>query len=123
MGRNLTVTLDLRQWKKGFSKLSSGIDKNSKTALKKIANEVLRLSTMEVPHDTGALETSGHTESGSSEFERLVGYNKVYAARLHENPQYSFQGGRKGKYLEDPIKHNLKAFREIYKQIIGGFLK
>lgn len=121
MGGNLNITLDLTPWRKGFTRLSKGIDDNSKKAVKKIANEVLRLSQFEVPHDTGALQNSGHTES-SGEFEESVGYNKVYAARLHEHPEYSFQGGRKGKYLEDPIKHNLRAFKEIYKQIVGGFL-
>jgi len=123
MGRNLVIELDLSGLTDGVAKLRKGVDQKSKDAIRDIANEVLRLSSREVPHDTGALQNSGHTEAGSSEFERQVGYNKVYAARLHEHPEYSFQGGRKGKYLEDPIKHNLNTFRSIYKEFVGGFLK
>lgn len=77
-----------------------------------VAEEVLRLSQFEVPHDTGALQNSGHTEYGN-DLTAVVGYNKVYAARLHEHPEYRFQKGRKGKYLEDPIKNNLKVFRDF----------
>ena len=123
MGRNLVIELDLSGLTDGVKRLKKGVDQKSKEAIRDIANEVLRLSSKEVPHDTGALQNSGHTAAGDNEFERQVGYNKVYAARLHENPQYNFQKGRKGKYLEDPIKHNLKIFRDIYKQFVGGFLK
>jgi len=42
-----------------------------------------------------------------------VGYHTPYATRLHENPQYNFQRGRKGKYLEDPIKKNLTRIGEM----------
>ena len=76
-----------------------------------ISEEVLRLSQFEVPHDTGALQNSGHVEYGN-DLTSVVGYNKVYAARLHEHPEYRFQKGRKGKYLEDPIKNNLIIFRK-----------
>lgn len=73
-----------------------------------VANEILRLSTFEVPHDTGALQTSGGVEA-QPDHSQIVGYNKVYAARLHEHPKYHFQKGRKGKYLEDPIKNNYRV--------------
>jgi hypothetical protein len=87
-------------------------------AVNEIADEVLRLSQREVPHDKGLLQNSGHVEP--QEDEAIVGYNKVYAARLHEHPEYRFQKGRKGKYLEDPIKHNLNVFIEYYNKIMSG---
>ncbi len=34
----------------------------------------------------------------------FVSYNTPYARRLHEHPEYRFNEGRKGKYLEDPFK-------------------
>ena len=90
-----------------------------------VAEEILRLSNFEVPHDTGQLQTSGHVEPGQDwrEGEKIVGYNKVYAARLHENPQYRFQKGRKGKYLEDPIKRNLHVFIDYIKNVIDKGLR
>ena len=69
----------------------------------------MRLSQEEVPHDTGMLQTSGAVDDGFDKNERIVGYHEPYAARLHEHPEYRFQKGRKGKYLEDPIKNNEKA--------------
>jgi hypothetical protein len=73
--------------------------------------EVLRLSQREVPHDKGELQNSGHVAQDGED--AIVGYNKVYAARLHEHPEYRFQKGRKGKYLIDPIKHNIRQLLEF----------
>lgn len=87
--------------------------------VRQIADEILRLSQFEVPHDTGLLQNSGHVENGLGD-EQIVGYNKVYAARLHEHPEYRFQGGRKGKYLEDPIKNNLMVFKKYIEEMVRG---
>lgn len=76
-----------------------------------VANEILRLSNPQVPHDIGLLQGSGHVEPQDDG--AIVGYNKVYAARLHEHPEYKFQKGRKGKYLEDPIIENMAVFEQF----------
>lgn len=88
-------------------------------AINKAADEILRLSQAEVPHDTGALQNSGHVEPVDSETV-AVGYNKEYAAFQHEGRRRDgshvvlhYQKGRKGKYLEDPIKNNLQKLRDI----------
>lgn len=97
----------------------------SKKGLFDIGLELLRLSQKEVPHDVGTLQNSGHIEPGFLEGvddEVIVGYNTVYAARLHENPQYHFKNGRKGKYLEDPLKTNLDVFGKFYKEAIAKVL-
>ena len=73
-----------------------------------VALEVLRLSQFEVPHDEGTLQNSGTAESIPGG-DVVVGYHTRYAARLHEHPEYRFQKGRKGKYLEDPIMQNAAA--------------
>ena len=73
-----------------------------------IAAEVLRLAEKENPHDKGILQSSQAIEPEGAGY--VLGYNKEYAARLHEHPEYNFQKGRKGKYLEDPIKNNVKQF-------------
>lgn len=101
-------TSDFDRKKKIFEDRTVG---RTEQAINDVSSEILRLSQKEVPHDTGALQNSGGIEA-VNRYEAIVGYNKVYAARLHENPQFRFQKGRKGKYLEDPIKSNLKLFRE-----------
>lgn len=102
------VNWDDSSLKKGLDELEKAVDKAVDLGIMQICDEVLRLSSFEVPHDKGLLQGSG-THEPSGEHERTVGYNKVYAARLHEHPEYHFQKGRKGKYLIDPIMHNLKV--------------
>ena len=103
------------------SKSNSYINKITQAvqhAVDQVANEILRLSSFEVPHDTGMLQSSGHVETQTDK-SAIVGYNKVYAARLHEHPEYRFQKGRKGKYLEDPIKHNYRTFIKFIKDAVN----
>lgn len=106
------VTWNTTNFINGVTNLINKIEAGAKEAKQIVADEILRLSQFEVPHDTGLLQNSGHVEPEGNDY--LVGYNKVYAARLHEHPEYKFQKGRKGKYLEDPIKNNSKLFLEKY---------
>ena len=94
---------------KGIATLGKAMEREVLRGVNDVASEILRLGSFEVPHDTGMLQASGHVEPSKND-EVVVGYNKVYAARLHEHPEYRFQKGRKGKYLEDPIKNNIRTF-------------
>lgn len=78
-----------------------------------VADEILRLSALQVPLDTGALQNSGRVDLYPTHRYVEVGYHTPYASRLHEHPEYNFQNGRKGKYLEDPIKNNLERLNTI----------
>lgn len=106
----MSVTFDATSFLKGTKRALTVVEKAALQGINDVASEVLRLGTFEVPHDKGILQASGHVEP-VSDSEVIVGYNTVYAARLHEHPEYRFQKGRKGKYLEDPIKNNLSLFR------------
>lgn len=90
-----------------FLGLIDKIHKSIPKALEDTANEVLRLTQFEVPHDEGTLQNSGVVEEINSDI--VLGYHTPYAARLHEHPEYHFQKGRKGKYIEDPINRNKTA--------------
>ena len=94
-----------------LNKLNTNIERMTATPLKMAADEILRLSNKEVPLDTGALSNSGRVDAFPSYVE--VGYHTPYAHRLHEHPEYNFKNGRKGKYLEDPIKANLSRLANI----------
>lgn len=107
------IDIDLKDLIKGAKELEFRIKAQNSLALFDVATEALRLSQKEVPHDKGTLQNSGHVDPQDDEV--IVGYNTVYAARLHEHPEYRFQKGRKGKYLEDPIKYNLSVFLKYYK--------
>lgn len=111
----MAVEWDDRDFQKKFGDFNQLVLKRRKKAVNDVASEVLRLANFEVPHDLGTLQNSGHVEEQGDE--ALVGYNTVYAARLHEHPEYRFQKGRKAKYLEDPIKNNLHKFIKYMQDI------
>lgn len=113
-----SITFDTSKVLKGFKRLTDVMGDTIGSAVTDVAYEVLRLSALEVPLDTGMLLTSGSVQPGSDANEKIVGYNKVYAARLHEHPEYRFKNGRKGKYLEDPIKMNLVVFKAYFSNAI-----
>lgn len=98
------IDVDASQVKARLPKLENNIKRGVPKALEDIAYEVLRLSQKEVPHDEGTLQNTGTVEEIFGEI--VLGYHTPYAARLHEHPEYRFKKGRKGKYLEDPIKRN-----------------
>lgn len=114
MAINIDVKFDTSDFDRKIVQFSQRIVDQSKKALLEIGREILRLSSFEVPHDTGMLQASGKAEPALAADEVVVGYNKVYAARLHEHPEYHFQKGRKGKYLEDPIKTNMRILLNYY---------
>lgn len=112
------MRVDDSTFQAGIKRLNKRADDVIQQTIDNIANEVLRLSQREVPHDTGQLQNTGHSQQ-AGHHDTIVGYNKVYAARLHEHPEYRFQKGRKGKYLEDPIKLNLSTFRDYFNKAIA----
>ena len=117
----MEIKIDIKDFEKGVKQLEITFAKATLRGLNDVASEVLRLSMFEVPHDTGMLQSSGHVEPVKDD-EVIVGYNKVYAARLHEHHEYRFQKGRKGKYLEDPIKNNLSTYLKYMENAVGGAL-
>ena|SRR3990172_7422918 len=111
---------DTSSFDAGLSKLAKLSTEATIKAVRNVAEDILRRSQQEVPLDKGTLQNSGHTEHQGEE--SLVGYGgkaQAYAAYLHEHPGFRFQHGRKGKYLEDPIKKNLAHYREIYGTIFA----
>ena len=59
-----------------------------------------------VPHDTGTLESTGDFQVDPTSGDAVVFYDTPYAVRLHEHPEYHFQRGRQGKWLELALYDN-----------------
>ena len=86
----------------------------AKKAIHDAAEYMLEESNKIVPFDLGELQTSGDTDvdvnlSGVS---ASIFYDTKYAARLHEHPEYNFQNGREGKYLEKTITNQKGIVKE-----------
>lgn len=85
-----------------------------------VANEIMRLSQIEVPIKDSLLSQSGvvYPATNPDSPEAIVGYNKEYAAYQHEGHwedgshiiTHHTNPRSKTKYLEDPIRNNLELF-------------
>jgi hypothetical protein len=86
---------------------------------------ILAESNKLVPHDEGTLQASGNVsiDDLAIGIRGSVYYDTPYAARLHENPQYNFNKGRQGKYLEKAIYDNADRIRNYLKRYYPGIFK
>ncbi|MDZ4046181.1 MAG: hypothetical protein U1E32_10445 [Rhodoglobus sp.] len=104
-----------------FGAISQQILANTRMGVARAGERLLAVSAAEVPLDQGTLMGSGavSTPLGGEDIEAQVVYDTPYAARLHEHPEYNFQGGRKGKYLEDPAMENKNELLAIIAKEAG----
>ena len=117
----INIAWDTSDFDGKISKVTPKMLAGASKAVGEAGDELLRLSTMEVPHDTGTLQNSGNV--AKKKLEAVISYNTPYAVRVHEHPEYRFQKGRKGKYLEDPLKNNVSKFKSIISNRIKAGLK
>lgn len=118
----LTIKIDPSDFLKVIESIEKKVDHISMKALGEMGDMLLNLSSREVPHDTGALQATGNVDPNEPKQMVTVGYHTPYAARLHEHPEYHFQKGRKAKYLEDPLKHNLSRWLAVYAAELGALI-
>lgn len=113
----LGFSVDVNPFIASVKELGKKAETVKKLSAMDIGYEIMRLSQMEVPHDKGTLQNSGNVEQIGDDV--VVGYHMPYAARLHEHPEYKFQKGRKGKYLEDPIVRNTSVLGVRFSKSFG----
>lgn len=104
MSGALDFGIDISSLTAGITKFAKKIDVAKDAAALAVGYEIIRLSSLEVPHDKGSLQNSATVQVIGPDI--VLGYHEPYAARLHEHPEYRFQKGRKGRYLIDPIINN-----------------
>lgn len=110
------IQFDASTVKANLRKLKERGQMAETTSTKDLAYEILRLASERVPHDKGTLQNSGTVQQiGRSIF---VGFNMVYAAYLHEHPEFNFREGRQGKYLENAIRENKDSLGLDYAQSV-----
>jgi hypothetical protein len=94
------------------------------TALSGAAEYVLQKANTRVPLDEGSLQRSGivSMDNGDKPVAH-ISYDTPYAKRLHEHPEYNFQNGRQGKWLETTIEQEKDKVNDYLKREIGRVLK
>jgi len=126
MKKGFDVHFDTSDLDGGLDRLDKMIDKWWKEAREQMADSLLLISRLEVPHDTGFLQASGHVFYDHGEDSWNVAYNTEYASFVHEGMRRDgshiirhYQKGRKKKYLEDPLKLNLSMFQQKGKEYVA----
>lgn len=76
----------------------------AKDAHESAGERLIELLATVAPLDTGRL--IGDATEDHNEDEGTVSYATPYAAILHEHPQWNFQHGREGKWLERTMNAN-----------------
>lgn len=116
MGVRATVTMT-----NNFGRITSEIEQRLLDGENKAAERLLALSVERAPLDIGTLIGSGTVERATSAEEgATVVFDTPYAARLHEHPEYNFQGGREGKYVENPALENKSELGDIIRKEVRG---
>ncbi|MCE5200842.1 MAG: hypothetical protein ABFD54_05710 [Armatimonadota bacterium] len=64
------------------------------------AEYLLEEANRVVPHDQGTLQRSGEASVDEENLVAADSYDTPYAVRVYEHPNYKFQNGRIGKWLE-----------------------
>lgn len=94
--------------------LLDGLDDKIMRGENKAAERLLGLAVEQIPFDLGTLSDSGAVQPAQNpEDGAAVTFDTPYAKHLHEHPEYNFQNGRKGKYLEDPALENEQELLDI----------
>lgn len=123
----LKIDIDDSGFNKVLDSLNSELGELSRRVLMEMADTLLVISRMEVPHDTGRLQSSasvfwdGETSG--------VSYSTEYAAYVHEGMRMDgshvvqhYQKGRKKKFLEDPLKMNITKWTDIAQDALNNLL-
>lgn len=92
-------------------------------ALGDAAEFILGESNKTVPLDEGNLQRSGIVSLSDTDAQANISYDTPYARRLHEHPQYNFQNGRRGKWLEKTIEENGDKVRDYLAREFKGIFR
>ena len=99
-------------------KVSVAVRMEMAKTLDNVSEALLTEANKTVPHDIGDLEKSGDTDIDRTKLIAHVFYDTPYARRLHEHPEYNFNKGRRGKWLELTVIE----WRDRFKQYIRDSL-
>lgn len=123
MASPVGITFDVSTVSKNVTFLLNKATTNKQKVCLDIAEDILRKSQEVVPIDTSMLQQSGLARPEMDG--AIVGYNKPYAMYQHEGQRSdgsrvvkNYSNPRsKRKFLENPIKQNLRHYVQYYKSL------
>lgn len=102
-------------------KFNPAIQRQATAGLRNAAEFILAKALEIVPIEEGTLAKSGTTAAEGTT--AAVSFNTPYAARQHEELDWSHDAGRTAKYLERPMTESKTAVLGILAAEIGKALK
>ncbi len=90
-------------------------------ALRDAGEVLLEEANQKVPFEEGNLARSGFVDVEPTS--ATVSYDTPYAARLHENPQYHFQHGRRGKWLQLALQDQAQRLEQFLADRLKGVFR
>jgi hypothetical protein len=79
----------------------ASVDVASSKSVESGGEKILTKANEHVPFLTGELEGTGHVSTDGPE--AAISYDTVYAAKLHEHPEYNFRGQGRGRWLQEAV--------------------
>lgn len=103
-------------WKGGL--VGAVVEAAGRESVVAAATRVLARANEHVPFRMGILEDTGKVSSDGTQ--AVISYDTAYAARLHQHPEYNFQGKGRGRWLtlaieadkSDTLEHFAGPFRD-----------
>lgn len=102
--------------------VSGRVRQAAAAGLSDAAEFLLEEANRTVPHQDGDLQRSGTPSVDAGSLTAAVSYDTPYARRLHEHPEYRFQHGRRGKWLERTLAERGQAARDSIAERIRAAL-
>jgi len=96
----MSLTIDRIDWHDELALLM--VDRLSVEGEELGGRALLEAANRRVPYRSGELEASAAIERGEGEV--VVGYRAVYAGVLNRHPDWHYEGGRSGTWLEDAME-------------------
>lgn len=121
MSLNKGIKLTSVKWE--GQKISSMVRNELVRTVDDTAEFVLGEANRTVPHREGILQASGDTDVDSANMRATIFYDTPYARRLHEHPEYRFNKGRRGKWLELTLIENIDRIRKFSVDRLSRFFK
>jgi hypothetical protein len=100
--------------------IANKIELQAYKALQVGAEYLLTESLKTTPKEDGILRASGKTSGNENLMTTMVSFDTPYAVRLHEHPEYNFQGTGRGKWLELTMNEERDAIAKLIAQKIDA---
>ncbi len=108
-------------WEGGL--IGAMVEAKGRESAKAGAERVLARAQLHVPFRSGALKSTGAVTTDGSQ--AAISYDTVYAARLHQHPEYNFSPPGQGRWLLNAIEADhgdtLNAMAKPYRDAFGRF--